>query len=240
MNEAIKRKHYPIWTIEEVVAEIPDAKVFSILDAKSGFHKIRLDEESSLLTTFNTPVGRYRWLRLPFGLKCAPEIFQRIMDQMIEGIQGAYAIVDDILVDGSDLEQHDETMKQVIQRATSYNLKLNTDKCKIRQPQVPYVGHILTPEGLCPDPAKVDAIKDMPRPQNKEDVKRFLGLVTYLGKFIKDLSEISSPLRSVLKNGVIFQWQAAQETAFVALKHQCAEPPVLKYYDASVTRRKLV
>ena len=164
------------------MAEIPDAKLFSMLDAKSGFHQIKLDEASSFLTTFNTPIGRYRWLRLPFGLNCAPEIFQRIMDQMIEGIEGAFAIVDDILIVGRNREHHDKVLRQVIQRATSYNLKLNMDKCRIRQSAVSYVGHLLTSEGLLPDPSKVSAIHDMPTPQNKDDVKRFLGFVTYLSK----------------------------------------------------------
>ena len=102
LNKVIKREHYPKKTMEEVVAEMPDAKVFSKLDAKSGFLQIELDEAQSLLTTFNTPVGWYRWLRLPFGLKCAPKIFQRIMDEMLEGIEGATAIMDDILIVGRD------------------------------------------------------------------------------------------------------------------------------------------
>ena len=94
-------------TVAEIVGSIPDAKVFSMLDAKSGFLQIKLDEESSYLTRFDTPFGRYRWLWLPVGLKCAPEIFQRIMDQMIEDIDGAYAIMDDIVVAGPKVELHD-------------------------------------------------------------------------------------------------------------------------------------
>ena len=144
LNKVIKREHHPMRTIEEVISTIPDAKVFSKLDAKSGFLQIKLDEASSLLTTFNTPLGRYRWLRLPFGIKCAPEIFQRIMDQMLEGIEGATAIMDDILIAGSNTEHHDAVLRQVIERATSYNLKLNHQKCLIRQPAVPYIGHLLT------------------------------------------------------------------------------------------------
>ena len=85
-------------TIDDVISEIPDAKVFSKLDAKAGFLQIKLDKQSSYLTTFNTPIGRYRWLRLPFGIKCSSEIYQRIMEQMIEGIDGAFVIIDDILI----------------------------------------------------------------------------------------------------------------------------------------------
>lgn len=85
-------------TTEEVISTIPGAAVFSVLDAKSGFLQIELDEASSILPTFNTPIRRFRWLRLPFGTKYAPEIFQRIMDQMLEGINGATDVMDDILI----------------------------------------------------------------------------------------------------------------------------------------------
>jgi len=125
LNKAIKREHYPMRSIEEVISTMPGAKVFSILDAKSGFLQIELDEASSLLTTFNTPIGRFRWLRLPFGIKCAPEIFQRIMDQMLEGIDGATGVMDNILIAASTIKEHDAILRKVVERATSYNLKLN-------------------------------------------------------------------------------------------------------------------
>ena len=96
LNKAVKREHYPIPTVEEIVAKIPDATVFTVLDAKSGYLQVKLDYESSLLTTMNTPIGRYRWLKLPFGIKSASEMYQRAMDEMLEGIDHAYAIMDDI------------------------------------------------------------------------------------------------------------------------------------------------
>ena len=96
LNKAVKREHYPIPTVEEIVAKIPDATVFTVLDAKSGYLQVKLDYESSLLTTMNTPIGKYRWLKLPFGIKSAPEMYQRAMDEMLEGIDHAYAIMDDI------------------------------------------------------------------------------------------------------------------------------------------------
>ncbi|XP_021347249.1 uncharacterized protein K02A2.6-like [Mizuhopecten yessoensis] len=174
LNKAIKREHHPMRTIEDVVSNIPGYNVFSKLDAKSGFLQIKLDEESSYLTTFNTPIGRYRWLRLPFGITSAPEIYQRIMDQMLEEIDGAFAIIDDILIAGQDMENHGKILKQVVERAMSYNLKLNFKKCCIRQPKVTYMGRVLTTQGLSADPGKVDAIVNMPAPKNKDGVRRFL------------------------------------------------------------------
>lgn len=231
LNKVIKREHYPMKTIEEVVSTMPGAKVFSVLDAKSGFLQIELDDASSYLTTFNTPMGRFRWLRLPFGVKCAPEIFQRIMDEMLEGIDGATAIMDDIIIAAKTLEEHDVILRRVVERATQYNLRLNFTKCLIRQPSVPYVGHLLTSEGLKPDPRKVEAIRAMPAPTDKDGVRRFLGFVTYLSKFIPDLSEEDAPLRQLLKSDVEFMWQPAQQKAFERLKDLCSKDPVLRFFD---------
>ncbi|XP_060077660.1 uncharacterized protein K02A2.6-like [Ylistrum balloti] len=210
----MKREHHPMKTIGDVISE---AKVFSVLDAKSGFLQIKLDKESSYLTTFNTPLGKYRWLRLPFGIKSAPEIYPRIMDQMLEGIQGAFTIIDDILVAGRDLEEHDKIMRQVVERARKYSLKLNYEKCKIRQPKVNSIGHVITEHGLQPDAGKVRAILEMPAPTDKEGVRRFLGLVQYLAKFLPDLSSIDAPLRTLLKSDVEFAWQHEQQESYKEL-----------------------
>ena len=135
-NRSICREHYPIPSVEEIMSLILNAKVFSVIEAKSGFLQIKIDYESSLITTFNTPLGRFRWLRLPMGVKSAPEIYQRIMDNMdnmLEGIQGARAVMDDILVAASNPEEHDKIMRQVVKIATEWNLKLNFNKCHYRK-----------------------------------------------------------------------------------------------------------
>lgn len=180
LNKAVRREHYPLPTIEEVVSECPDAVLFSVLDAKSGYLQIPLTYESSLLTTMNTPLGRYRWTRLPFGIKSAPEVFQKIMDDMLSGIEHSRAVMDDIVVAGRDREHHDQVLRQVLERAQSYNLKLNFDKVKIRKTEVSYVGHVISANGLKPDPNKIKAVIDMPPPDSKEAVRRFLGFIQYL------------------------------------------------------------
>jgi len=231
LNRAIKREHYPIPTIEDVLADMPpDADTFSVLDAKNGFLQIKLDYESSLLTTFNTPIGRFRWTRLPFGIKCAPEIYQRIMDEMLHDIKGARAIFDDIIIGGKG-EEHDRILRQVIERAAEWNLRLNFDKCKIRQKSVKYVGHVVTENGLQPDPEKVRAVKDLPTPKSKEELRRFLGIIQYLSKFIPNLSEVDGPLRDVMKKDCQFHWDKPQDKSFKKLKDLCTSSSVLAYYD---------
>ena len=233
LNKAIRREHYSNPTVEEVVATMPGAKVFSKIDAKSGFLQIKLDYESSLLTTFNSPIGRYRWLRLPFGIKSAPEIYQRIMDEMLEDIDGARAIMDDILIAGKTPQEHNRIMRKVVERATEWNLKLNFDKGQVKQPRVTYVGHLVTGQGLQPDPEKVRAVRSMPVPGSKEDVRRILGFVQYLSKFIPNMSRVDGPLRDVMNRNVEFYWNKQQLRSFDELKELCCSTPVLAYYDVT-------
>ena len=218
-------------TIEEIVAEIPGAKVFSTLDAKSRFWQIKLSEESSKLCTFNSPFGRYRFTRLPFGIKSAPEIFQRTMSQLLDDIQGTEIVVDDILVWGRDVSEHDARLKQVLNRAQEVNLKLNLDKCHIRKAEVSHIGHCITKEGLKPDPEKIRAVQEMQRPQNLKKLRTFLGFKQYLAKFMPSMANVSAPLRQLLEKNIEWHWDKEQEESFNALKSMASCTPVLGYYN---------
>ncbi|RVE62485.1 hypothetical protein OJAV_G00157530 [Oryzias javanicus] len=232
LNTAIKREHYPLKTIEEVVAEMPNARYFSVLDANHGFWQIQLDEESSHLCTFNTPFGRYRFNRLPFGISSAPEVFQRCIARHLEGLEGVVNVIDDILVWGESIEQHDRRLRKLLERIRSINLKLNKSKCKIRMTEITYIGHVLSEKGLKPDPEKVRAIQNMPAPEDKAALQRFTGLLQYLSKFIPNLSDISAPLRK-LEGNMEWHWGAEQQQSFDKLKALVSQAPVLKYYDVN-------
>ncbi|CAC5361564.1 unnamed protein product [Mytilus coruscus] len=129
------------------------------------------------------------------------------------------------------MEEHDEILKQVVERATNHNLRLNFDKCFVRKARVAYMGHFITNKGLLPDPAKMQAIFEMPAPQNKEGVRRFLGLVQYLSKFIPNLSQVDASLRTLLKSDVLFTWEYEQDKIFQELKRLCSTTPVLTFFD---------
>ena len=207
LNEAIKREHFLLPTIEEVTARMANAKVFSVLDAKSGFCQIPLDESSSLLCTFNTPDGRYKFKRLPFGIKSAPEVFQKHMKQLLEGLDGVDVIMDDILIWGEDILQHDERLIKLLHGLRAIGLKLNKDKCKIGLTEIPYIGHLLSEKGVKPDPSKVDAILNMPCPTDEQDLQRFIGImIAYLSKFIPNMAEEAAPLRRLLEKNVQWHW----------------------------------
>ena len=219
-------------TIDEVASRLQGAKIVSILDATSGFWQLKLDDESSRLCAFNTPIGRYRFTRLPFRVKCAPEIFQRTMDRIAEDLEAVEVIMDDAVVAG-DETTHDERLQKFLDRAAMQGLKLNKEKCKIRQTQVPHVGHLLTSEGLKIDPQKVKAVQEMPAPQTKEDVKCVLGFVQFLSRYLPSLSTVDAPLRELEKADMLFHWDPPQKEGFEKIKKLVSEAPVLQYYNVS-------
>ena len=177
LNQNVQRQHYLTRTVDEILTRMPNAKIFSVLDANSGYWQIRLDQESAKLCTFNTPYGRYMFKRLPFGLSSLQDIFQRVMTEMFEDIPGVEVIVDDLLVWGEDDKQHDTRLAKVLERARSRNLKLNKTKYHIKQPEISYVGHTLSKDGLKTDQKKTEAITAIPTPKSKEELQRFLGIL---------------------------------------------------------------
>ncbi|KAL1277849.1 hypothetical protein QQF64_024522 [Cirrhinus molitorella] len=233
LNKAIRREHYPVLTVEEVVSRMPNAKYFSVLDANQGFWQIKLDQDSSKLCTINTPIGRYRFLRLPFGISSASEVFQRSIAQMIEGLEGVVNIIDDLLVWGDTIEEHDQRLLKLLKRARENNLKLNRNKCKIRMREIKYIGHILSANGLKPDEEKIKAVTQLPAPESKQELHRFLGMVKYLAKFIPNLSEISAPLRKLLEKDTAWHWEDAHDKSVEKLKQMITQSPTLKFYDVS-------
>ena len=232
LNCAIMREHYPLPLVEDITSSCAGAMLFSTLDAEKAFYQIQLDEESSKLLTFNTPFGRYRYLRMPMGIKSAPEVYQRRMEQVFEGIQGVKVIMDDIIMYGSNKEEHDTRLRNVLERARDNNLRLKKSKCHIEQEEVKFHGHVFTRDGLKTDPEKVRAVVDMPRPTDKAGVQRLLGMVNYVGKFIPNMSDLTSPLRQLLHQDVEWHWEEQHEASFKNVKEALVFSPVLGYYDA--------
>ncbi|KAK3093011.1 hypothetical protein FSP39_010012 [Pinctada imbricata] len=231
LNRAIKREHFPMKTVEDVAVKLQGAKVFSTLDASSGFWTIELDEESSMKTTFNTPFGRYKYRRMPFGISSAPEVFQKRISEIFDDIEGCEAIMDDVLIWGETIEQHNKRLRIVLERVRAANLKLNKQKCKISLTEVKYMGHIIGSDGLKTDPDKIAAITSMPEPKCKKELQRFMGMVNYLGKFVRNLSDINQPLRELLEKDISWHWDERHAKSFKALKKALTESPVLQYYD---------
>lgn len=231
LNRAIRRAHYPLPTIESIAARIPNAKIFTTLDAQKGFWQIKLDRASSLLTTFNSPLGRYAFTRLPFGIKSAPEVFQAAMDRLLEGLEGVAVVMDDILVHAKDQEEHDRRLAAVLDRCRAKGLKLNEKKSQVSVSEVKYIGHVLSQEGVKADPRKVAAIRLLEPPTDKTGVRRVIGMVNYLTKFVPSLSEHLTELRKLTEKETEFVWSDRVNDSFQKLKEKLSTLPVLKYYD---------
>jgi len=161
LKRAIKRPHHCTPTLDDVLPKLNRAKYFSIVNSRSGYWNIKLDHASSLYTTFNSPHGRYRFLRLPFGLICAEDIFQKKVNETFSDLPGVTGIADDIVIYGSDLADHNANLKAVMERACETSLRFNIHKCKIRCTEIQFFGHIVSTSGLRPDPQKVEAIRSI-------------------------------------------------------------------------------
>ena len=236
LNKALQRVQHPVPTVEELVAEVANAKVFSKCDVRNGFWHVELDDESSRLTTFSTPFGRYRWKRMPFGIAPASELFQRKLEQQLEGLAGVKNIHDDILVFGEGntvaeaISNHDERMCKLLQRCEERNIALNSGESKfiLKEEQLPYMGHIFSPDGLRPDPAKIKAITVMPSPDGPAATRRFLGMVNYLAKFIPTLSDLCHPLRQAISKEE-WNWNQSCDKAITEIKEAILKTGVLRY-----------
>ena len=176
LNRSVKREVHPMFSVDESLAKLGQSKVFSKLDANSGFWQMPLDQESRLLTTFITPYGRFCFNRVPFGICSAPEVYQRAMSNILEGIDGVICHVDDVLVHGKTQAEHDARLRTVLKRLQTAGVTLN-NKCEFSKNSVKFLGHIIDGTGLHPDPEKTDAIRKFPKPENVNDLQRFMGLV---------------------------------------------------------------
>ena len=181
LNKSIKRNQYYTKTIDEVSAELHGGKSwFTLVDARSGFWMVELDNESSLLTTFNTPWGKYKWLRLPFGLKVSADAFQERLNVVLKEVKGITGCIDDILTRGVDSRDHDENLLQLLETARMNVIKLNPRVLQFKTTKCDFFGQTITPEGMKVDDKKIEAIKQMKAPKDKKALQSFQGMVNYL------------------------------------------------------------
>ena len=241
LNKALKREHFRLPVLDDILPELSNAKLFSTLDVKNAYWHVVLDDESSKLTTFSTPFGRYRWLRMPFGCNVSSEIFQTRLQQSLDGLDGVYCVADDIMITGNGSTEeeakldHDVKLKCLLERCRTVGIRLNRDKMKLHQTSVTFLGHLVTAEGLKPDPEKVRAIDDMTRPTDVEGVQRINGFVNYLAKFLPKLSDVTEPIRQLTRKDVPWNWSESQENAFQEMKSLVKKAPVLANFDNEKT-----
>ena len=234
LNNAMKRTYHKIPTLDEISHKLSGSVIFSKLDAKNGYWSIKLDEESSKLCTFQSPAGKYRFLRLAFGLSVSQDIFQSRMDKILGKVgDGVLGIADDIVVYGNDIQEHDRNLHKLLKVATEEGLVFRAEKCCVRQESITFYGLIWSKDGMQPDPKKCDEINRRPPPTNVQELQSFLGLVQYLSPFVPLMADKTKVLRQLLKKEVPYEWSVDHDRAFEELKQAIHSDTRLRYFDTT-------
>jgi hypothetical protein len=218
LNRFVTRPVHPFPSPVDVMRLIkPESKVFAKLDAYSGYFQIPLEPESSLMTTFILPSGKYRYTRAPMGLNASSDEFCRRTDEALAGVAGVVKVVDDILVQAENYEQLEERLEQVLERCRAARITLTKGKFYVGE-EVKFAGFIITGAGIKPDPGKIRAISDFPAPTNISALRSFLGLANQLGMFHSGLAAATNDLRWLLKKDVAWSWTPEIHNAFLRVK----------------------
>ena len=231
INQALTVDQYPLPKPEDLFATLANGKRFSKLDLSQAYLQLQLDESSMPYVTINTHQGLYQYTRLPFGVASAPAVFQRLMETILQGIPGVVCYIDDILVTGKDEEDHLHNLDEVLSRLEKHGFQLKKSKCTFLAKSVEYLGHRIDKDGISELPNKVDAIVNAPHPTNVQELRSFLGLLNYYGKFIRNLATILHPLNQLLQTHQKWDWTTDCSDAFWMAKDQLVSAEVLTHYN---------
>ena len=233
INCDIHTDQYPLPKIEDLYAKLSGGQKFTKLDLSSAFLQVPLEEDSRKYTTINTQRGLYQYTRLPSGISSSPSIFQRIVDNLIQGLAGTVGYQDDILVTGKDDAEHIANLDAVLQRLSAAGLRLNKDKCVFMATEATYLGYRIDEKGLHPIKEKVRAIVEAPAPTNVSELRSYLGLLNYYGWFLPNLSSVLAPMHELLQKNINFKWRKSQQDAFEKSKQLLDNSGLLVHFDAT-------
>ena len=231
INQAAKTDTYPLPRIHDLFTSLSGGTTFSKLDLAHAYQQIPLEEDSKHYVTVSTHKGLYRYNRLPFGVASAPSIFQRTMENILQGLSGVTVYIDDILVTGKSTEEHLHNLETVLQRLEQAGLRLKREKCSFMLPSVEYLGYKISEKGLQPTDEKIIAIKNAPVPKNVSQLKSFLGLINYYSTFLPNLSHAFSPLYRLLQQTTPWSWEPEQQKCFEKAQAMLTSNHVLVHFD---------
>lgn len=235
VNKQTLKENYPLPLIEDLIDRLAGQKYFTTLDCRAGYHQIKMSEESIPITAFITPEGKFEYLKVPFGLKNAPYVFQQVIDHVMGDLRYNKVLVylDDILIPSKTLNEGLETLEVVLQRLQEHGVCLNMEKCYFLQDEIEYLGYIIKEGQVSPNPTKVVAIKEFPVPKDVHQIRQFLGLVGHFRKFVPRFAFLSKPLTTLLKKNAQWSWSFSQQEAYEKLKELMVKEPVLTLYDSN-------
>ena len=231
LNDITVKDAYPIPRIDETLDSLGGALFFTTLDLASGYWQVLLAAEDRAKTAFSTNGGHFEFQVMPFGLTNAPATFQRLMDVVLRGLtlDSCLVYLDDVLVHSRTFEEHLCRLRAVFERLRTAGLKLRTEKCQFVRSEVPYLGHVVSAEGIATDPTKVDKVRNWPNPRTKTEVRSFINFAGYYRRFVPGFSTIAAPLHNLTTGHSKFTWTTEAERAFATLKEKLTEAPVLAF-----------
>lgn len=231
LNERIIDDKFPLPNISDILDSLSGSMYFTHLDLNQSYYQLNLKSDSKKLTAFTTHTGQYQLTRLPMGLKTSPSCFSRAMTLAMTGLNYEKCLIylDDLLCFGRSLSIHNKNLIDIFSRLRKVNLKLNPSKCKFLRKDVLYLGHVVSAEGIKPDPEKTKAINSYPTPQNSDEVRRFVAFSNYYRKFIPSFAEITLPLNKLCRKHVQFDWSDECQKAFEKVKSILSSPKVMQY-----------
>lgn len=233
LNQKIVPISYPLPLLESSLQLLGGNRLFSSLDLLWGYHQIPIREEDRFKTAFSTGKGLYEYNRVPFGMITSGAAMQYAIERVLAGLNNTICLVyiDDILIYGKDEKDHDNNLHKVLTRLRENGFKVNGKKCHFRQNTIECLGHIISENGISPNPSKIDSLKDKKQPRNVKEVQSFIGLCSYYRRFVPNFSKIAKPIINLIKKSTKFNWTQDCETAFNTLKEAFTNAPVLTHPD---------
>jgi len=232
LNAVTKKDAYPLPKIQECIDSVAGATTFSTLDVTSAYHQIPVKKEDIPKTAFTTSKrGLWEFTTMPFGMSNSGATFERVIELALRGLTYSCCILylDDIIVYGRSVDEHLGNLRLVLERIKASGMKLKPSKCQLLQEKVAFLGHVISKEGVLPNPDNIEKVLNWPIPQTVTEVRSFLGLVSYYRRFVKDHSKIVHPLVQLTKKDEIFKWTDECNEAFVTLKKVLTGPDVMAH-----------
>ena len=235
LNKVTRKFTWPMPKVEDIFSKLNGATFFTTLDLCTGYHPIPLDKSSIPKTAFNSPFGKYEYIKVPFGLAQVPAYFQELMTGILKDFPFAIAYLDDIIIFSKTPQEYLSHICMVFEKLRTANLSMKKSKYKFFSKEIQYLGHILSTTGIRPLPSKTHTIQHMNPPTTPKQVRAFLGLVGYYRKFIKGFAKVAKPLTLLTRQQVKFEWTPEHQTAFEHLKNAFVQSPILHYPNPNKT-----